>query len=241
MTGDRSARDSRTWLAVVACLLVAEGCSSNECTASSCPTSHYDVRALPDSSVVWTFRGMPPQTTTGFVPNPPPDDRCSFTFNRGRIDQPVSDGGADRFNEGWFELRCGGGAQGQFDVVASVLGDPRTWSAGTFQMIADRRAVGIDYPGLGASPVASGCSTAYFPGLVVTVTVEAAVGGAEAFPKLVTDDYQRTFRVDFDTATATPTTNDGSCDFAVTTKASLHLTQTAADYVFEPNALCLCE
>jgi hypothetical protein len=179
--------------------------------------------------------------TSGFVPRPPPDDRCSFNFNNGQIDhRPLSDGGADRFNEGYFDLVCGGGGHGQFDVVAAALGDPRSWSAGTFQLAAQPNTVGTDYQG-GASSIASGCTTANLAGLVLTITVETAVGGAAPFPKVVTDDYLRTFRVDFDTATATPTTSAGPCDFAVTTRASLHFAQTAADYVLNPKALCLCE
>jgi hypothetical protein len=234
-------RDLPTWLAVLTCLFVVDGCSSSKCTATSCPTSHYGVRALDDSSVVWTFRGVPPQMATGFVPSPPPDDRCSFTFNSGQIDRAASDGGANLLNEGWFDLVCGGGGHGPFDVVARVLGDPRAWSTGTFQIVAGATALGTDYQGIGAAPIASGCTTADLPGLVVSVTVETAVGGAAPFPKLVTDDYQRTFRVDFDTATGTATTSAGPCDFAVTTRASLHLAQTAADYVFDPAALCPCE
>jgi hypothetical protein len=178
--------------------------------------------------------------TTGFVPPPPTSDGCSFIFAQGQIFPPASGSGADRFDEGYFELVCGGGGHGQFDVVARGLGDPREWSVGTFQIVARPNAIGTDYQ-LGASPIASGCTTADLAGMVLTVTVETAVGGAAPFPKLVTDDYQRAFRIDFDTATTTPTTRDGPCDFAVSTKASLHFAQDAGDYVFDPKALCICE
>jgi hypothetical protein len=226
-------------VAVIACLFIAQGCSPT-CGATPCPTAHYGIRAQDDSSVAWTFHGMLPQMTTGFVPNPPPDNSCSFTFNKGELSRPVSDGGADRLNEGWFDLVCGGGGHGQFDVVARILGDPRAWSVGAFQIVAEPNNVGTDYRG-GLASVASGCTTADLGGMVVTVTVETAVGSAAPYPKLVTDDFVRSFRVDFDTATTTPTTRSGPCDFAVTTKVSLNLVQTAADYVYDPKALCLCE
>ena len=73
----------------------------------------------------------------------------------------------------------------------------------------------------------------------MTVTVETATGGPAPYPKMVTDDFVRTFRLDFDTATATSAGQP--CDLPVTGKVSLHLTQTAADYVYDPDAPCLCE
>jgi hypothetical protein len=77
--------------------------------------------------------------------------------------------------------------------------------------------------------------------MIITVTVETATGGAAPYPKMVSDDFERTFRLELDTATATPTANQVACDFPVRTRVSLHLTQTAADYVYDPDAPCLCE
>lgn len=72
--------------------------------------------------------------------------------------------------------------------------------------------------------------------------VETARGSAAPYPQMVTDDFERTFRLELDTATATPTMSTGeACDFPVTEKVSLHLTQTAADYVYDPQAPCICE
>ena len=70
----------------------------------------------------------------------------------------------------------------------------------------------------------------------VKVDVEVATGSAAPIPKLVTDDFVRTFRVEFDTSGATARTLQGEvCDFPVSEKASLHLTQTAADYTYDAN------
>ena len=77
--------------------------------------------------------------------------------------------------------------------------------------------------------------------MVVTVVVDTATGTAAPFPKLVTDDFVRTFRLEFDTSTVTPTTHEGGvCNYPVTGRVSLHLTQTAADYAYDPNARCIC-
>ncbi len=94
-----------------------------------------------------------------------------------------------------------------------------------------------------ASDYGSGnCSVAYWNGMTMTVMVETATGGAAPYPKLVTDDFERTFRLSFDSSTATPTMSDGlACDYPLTAQVSLHLTQTAADYVYDPNAPCICE
>ena len=79
-------------------------------------------------------------------------------------------------------------------------------------------------------------------GVVMTVTVETATGSRAPYPQLVTSDFVRTFRLDFDTSTATVTRDgDGPCAPPIAAQVSLHLTQTAADYVYDPNALCNCE
>lgn len=75
----------------------------------------------------------------------------------------------------------------------------------------------------------------------VTVVVEDAVGTAAPMPYLVTDDFVWTFRVEFDTLAATARSSTGEvCDYPVCEKVSLHLTQTAADYAYDANALCPC-
>ena len=45
-----------------------------------------------------------------------------------------------------------------------------------------------------------------------------------------------------DTSTATSTTSGGEpCDIPFVGQVSLHLTQTAADYVYDADARCICE
>ena len=78
---------------------------------------------------------------------------------------------------------------------------------------------------------------------MLTVVVENATGTAAPYPTLVTDDFVRTFRLEFDTSSVTPRMSGTgkACDFPVTEQVSLHLTQTAADYVYDPHAMCVCE
>jgi len=229
-------------LAAAGCLLVT-GCSPHSCGGGTCPTATFDLRVLNDSSVAWSFRGSPPQTL-GVVPDPSSSSDCIFNQDWGSI-SPTGDAGADRGLSGYFSLRCIGAGAGRFNFFVSHLGDIRDWPAGTFTMVAPANSVGIDYYPESSPPAGtvSPCDIAvYLVGIVLTVTVEIATGGPAPYPKLVTDDFVRTFRLDFDTSSVEPTTGHGIvCDFALAAQVSLHLTQTAADYVYDPDAPCICQ
>jgi hypothetical protein len=76
----------------------------------------------------------------------------------------------------------------------------------------------------------------------LSLTVAIATGGPAPFPYVVTDDFARTFRLDFDTSTVTPTRASGeTCGVSLSAQVSVQLTQIAADYNVRPNAPCLCE
>jgi hypothetical protein len=224
-------------LAGAACaggLLVA-GCSPAPCGTR--PLATYDLRTLDDSTVTWSLQGSPSQTI-GVVPGHSAGSDCAFANESGKIFPPL-DGGAD-FVQGYFTLRCVGAGAGAFNFFVNSLGDFRSWSVGTFTMAAPQNAVGVDYVPNTARPAAAPpiCNpAAWFDGIVLTVTVETATGAAAPYPTLVTDDFVRTFRLDFDTSTVQPRDNDGAaCDLPVAAQVSLHLTQTAADYAYDPNA-----
>jgi hypothetical protein len=199
------------------------------------------VRSLDDSTVTWSSPGGPSQTTTGFVSSyPPTGTDCSFAFTQGRIYSPAGDVSADQLLPGYFDVRCGGGGNGGFDFVFWQLGDYRDLSAGTFTMVAPTGNFAMDF--FGPVPAYSCTGAVDVRGLVLTVTVETATGHGAMYPQLVTGDFVRTFHLDFDTSTATATTSGGqACDFPVVGQVSLHLTQTAADYVYDPNASCGCD
>jgi hypothetical protein len=178
------------------------------------------------------------------VPGHAAGSACAFENEGGKISQAL-DGGAD-FVQGYFVLHCVGAGAGAFNFYVNSLGDFRSWEVGTFTMVAAAGSVGVDYfpgtPQQGAPPAAA-CNvapdivSAFFEGIVLTVTVETATGGAAPYPTLVTDDFVRTFRLDFDTSTVQPRTIDGvACDLPLAAQLSLHLTQTAADYAYDPNA-----
>jgi hypothetical protein len=215
--------------------LLAAGCSPRSCGNGTCPTATFDLRALDDTTVTWTFEGAPPHTTTGLVSGyyPPSGTDCLFSFTKGRIIDH-GDAAPEGLVEGFFSLACSAGDRGVLDFVVSDLGDFRDWSGGSFTIFATKRNFGVDGAG--------GCGVGYFDGMAMTVTVEAAIGGAAPYPKLVTDDFARTFRLEFDTSTVPAINgNNEPCHVPFVAQVSAHLTQTAADYVYDPNAQCFCE
>ena len=223
-------------------LLVA-GCSPAPCDAK-CPKATFDLAGLSDSTVVWSIQGSPPQTI-GVVPYPSSSSDCTFDQVWGSI-YPAGQTGADDVLSGYFSLDCSSAGAGRFNFFVSDLGDVRNWSAGTFTMVATRYGVGVDYYPNSSQPagpagIACGVATS-LEGMLRTVTVDTATGERAPYPKLVTDDFVRTFRLDFDTSSAQPRNGNGVvCDFALAAQVSLHLTQTAADYVYDTEALCGCE
>ena len=203
-------------LAGAACaggLLVA-GCSPASCGTR--PLATYDLHPLDGGTVTWSFQGAPSQTT-GVVPGHAAGSDCAFENEGGKIFQAV-DGGAD-FVQGYFVVRCMDAGAGAFNFYVNGLGDFRSWEVGTFTMVAADVSVGVDYfpntPQQGAPPAAA-CNvtpdiqSAFFEGIVLTVTVETATGAAAPYPTLVTDDFVRTFRLDFDTSTAQSRTIEGA-------------------------------
>lgn len=229
---------------VSAASLLVAGCSPHPCGGGACPTATFDLRVLNDSSVAWSFRGSPPQTL-GVVPYPSSSSDCSFDHQAGYI-SPTGDAGADKLLGRSVSLQCEGTGAGRFNVFVSHLGDFRDWPAGTFMMRAPAFSVGIEYSPSPSEPTGTAappCGIGTFlEGIVLTVTVETATGGRAPYPKLVTDDFVRTFRLDFDTTSVEPRNADGVvCDFALAAQVSLHLTQTAADYVYDADAPCICE
>jgi hypothetical protein len=221
-------------------LLVA-GCGPI-CDAS-CPTATFDLRVVSDSAVTWSIQGSPRQTI-GVVPYPSSSSDCTFEQIWGSI-YPEGDAGADKLLGSWY-LRCTGAGAGQFNFLVADLGDFRDLSAGTFTKVARAHSIGVDYyPNMSqpVGPAGIACNVAtYLEGIVLTVTVDTATGGRAPYPKLVTDDFVRTFRVDFDTSSVQATNGNGiPCDFALAAQVSLHLTQTAADYVYDADAPCSCE
>jgi hypothetical protein len=82
----------------------------------------------------------------------------------------------------------------------------------------------------------------FLDGIALTVNVETATGSEAPYPQLVTSDFVRTFRLDFDTTSVQARDATGAaCDFALALQVSLHFTQTAADYVYDADAPCVCQ
>src|SRR5262245_9305109 len=198
----------------LAVLVPACGGGSSASRCGTCPGATYDLRALDDSSVTWTFRDMPAVTTTGFAPAPPPDDRCSFSFEKARYIGSL-DAGGELWWQGYIYVRCGGGGHGVFDIDVTGLGDLRDWRVGTRSITAFDGDVTVLYqPDTAtngpAAAAATDCNVASLGGLVSAVTVETATGSGAPFPDLVSGDYRRVFRLDLDTSTVAPTLTGAS-------------------------------
>ena len=215
--------------------LFGAGCSMGYSCGGKCPTATFDLRALDDSTATWSNAGAPTQMATGLVPYPPSGSACSFRYLKGQIFGPRPDGTAETVMDGNLSLRCGGAGTG-FEFYSWDLGDYRNWQAGTWQMYTPAGSFDATFP---EATTGTGC---YLDGMDIVATVETAIGGPLPYPKMVTDDFVRTFRLDFDTSTATPVDGIGKpCNFPLAAQVSLHLTQTATDYVYDANAPCLCE
>lgn len=187
--------------------------------------------------VTWSIAGETPRTITSLDPYPPSAGECSFRYTKGEvIDFPSAN--REQVINGYVNLQCSSVAGGGFDMGIRDPGDFRTWQAGSWQLAAAHGKVLADVgPSAGL-----GCNGLYFDGMELNVAVETATGGPAPFPQVVTDDFIRTYRLDFDTSTVTPTRSSGEpCDVSISAQVSMHLTQTAADYVVNPNMSCGCE
>jgi hypothetical protein len=228
--------------------LFAAGCSGRACPAVKCPRTTVAFRALNDSTVTWMLQGAAPQTTTGFIQGTPPAGACSFrNFPSFIFATPGADAGDESLREGYLDIQCSGAGTSGLTLVVNKVGDARDWSAGTFTTTAPAGDLFLDYfsvrGGSQPMPAPGHCDTAEVDGGPVIITVETATGTRAPLPKTVTDDFVRTFRFDFDTAAGAATiSQDGiPCQLPITVQASLHLTQTAADYVHDEDFLCACE
>ena len=194
------------------------------------------MHALDDSAVTWTLAPSPAQTVTGLVTGVPAAGQCNFAY-----EGVLYESGVEAAAAGLRTLACTGANGLLFNYLGLDLGDPRTWSVGTYNLRNQACAIECTSCTSTAGTTGTPCSYGVLDSVNVTVVVETAVGVAAPLPKLVTDDFVRTFRVEFDTSAATARSWTGEvCDYPVTEKVSLHLTQTAADYFYDANALCPC-
>ena len=213
------------------------GCSSSGSCGGKCPTAIFDLRALDDSTVTWSVAGATAQAITGLVPYSPSAGECSFLYSKGEI-FASSGANPDQVIAGYVNIQCDSPGGGGFSMGIRDPSDFRNWQAGGSRMPAAKGSVIAD---IGPSS-GLGCNGLYFDGMELNVTVDTAAGGPVPFPKVVTDDFARTFRLAFDTSTVTPANSRGeTCDVSVSAQVSVHLTQTAADYVVSPDAQCICE
>jgi hypothetical protein len=216
----------------VACLALV-GCNDTS-EWGPCAMATFELHALEDSSATWTIGQSPAQTSTGVVPSYAAVGQCSFGYQG-----VVYESGREHARPGLRVFGCEAGHEQAFNYLGLDLGDPRGWSVRTYTWKNEDGAIECSSYAPTSGPAGNPCLHASLDSVSVKVDVETAIGGKAPVPKLVTDDFVRTFRVEFDTSGATARVPFGEvCDFPVTVKASLHLTQTAADYVFDADAPC---
>lgn len=224
---------------MLAAFAALAGCAA-DCPKAICPRNTVDWHALDDSSVTWAVRDSTPRTTTGFGSAPAGSPRCSLRVVRSSI-FPTASGG-ETLQDGYLAVTCAGATGDKFVFLVNHIGDVRDWSIGMLTVTAPDLYAEYDPTSAPAVATTGECNVPDLSSVSAAVTVEIASGGALPSPKLVTDDFVRTFWFDFDISNGMLTDYDGvPCTFPVTANVSLHLTQTAADYVHDPNALCGCE
>lgn len=125
-------------------------------------------------------------------------------------------------------------------VSFEKLGDPRGWVLGARTLRGRESGLAIELSDCPAQGPCLPCEAAV-DDATVTVVVEQAAGAAAPYPKMVTSDYRRTYRIEIDTGSRT-TQNGATACKPLAIKASLQLEQTAADFVDNPQGQCTaCE
>ena len=114
----------------------------------------------------------------------------------------------------------------EWDTELAIPTDPRSWSVGDASsapaVINERYSKLLPDAIDGGSTCCTSCNGSA-PLANLHIVVEQAVGGPADIPLLVTPDYLRVFRIDYDGIA-------GLCGDGVTSHVSLQLTQTATDF-----------
>jgi hypothetical protein len=225
----------RRGLAIVAGLefLSGPGCAGSECGDPQ-PYPDYSVAGFTagpsDGEMAYEWNGS--GLLSAPFGDPPSADLplrgcyldVSTTRNSGvEVGQPVSESAVLR-------MTCSGGTGYDFWLTFS-LGDLRNVGVGSYAPGSPR----VSYPEVNASETI--CSGSV-PASGVRVVVEEAVGGPAPYPEVVTPDYRRVVRVDFNYDTPQYADGDGDagvCIASVRVVGHVRYTVVAADYRTDPD------
>ncbi len=209
--------------------------SSGPCPTTGCPRATGHSRIL-SGTLTRSIAGEPPRTLSLLAsPAPTNADVCSVSGLDVQVFQNEFVNGTGPI----VNCPIGADTTGFLDVLLTRLGDLRELAAGSRTLAAGDLGVLSEI----CVPAGDrGCTLSAIPlgDTKATVTVEEAVGGKAAYPKLVTADYKRVLRVEIDTGVRSSSSSAGAGP-SVATKLTLRLEQTAADWKYEPNAPCMCE
>jgi hypothetical protein len=233
-------RSPHVWILLFS--LVGSGCgggSSGECNIPTCSFA-ISTFHLESGTISWTVNGgLARSANIASAANPTGD--CELTMSPGKIGAATNP--ADRqFEPASLELACGLAGSGLAHVDASTAApswsmqlrysaDPRSWTA---EQSTSVEASGSEFclflSGGDASSTLTGAGVLIGPA-PMSVSVEAATGGAADFPTVVTADFYRKVHLEY-TASGLWLADAATCGSGLAT-LSLELSQVAADYSVE--------
>lgn len=194
------------------------------------------MRMVGTGSATWSVGGASPQSvalqTTGV---------CSTTGPRG--DFAASEFGdttpPTTLSAGW-DFGCGDNRGPSLSAFLD-LGDPRDWSVGTVTLTG--KAANFSLRGLPTTCSGNGATcpscTATADDLAIIITVEKATGGSSPYPQMVTKDFQRTFRVQLDTAKAHVVNSPVDCQTPLM-RVDVKYDVMASDFTYDPHQRDSC-
>jgi hypothetical protein len=229
-------RDLRILVALGALSAVLAGCtrSSGECSppAGGCPRSTFTTQ-MTSGTLAYKVGSATSATSVPVSQAAPSDSTCTALNLDGEVfkDEFVNTIGPT--------VRCET-PTGYVYLALEKLGDPRAWPVGTRTLRGAEAGLVLEVADCPKDAPCFPCK-AGVADASVTVVVEEAAGAAAPYPRMVTADYRRTYRIEVDTGPRSTANGVSTCS-GVAVALSLHLEQTAARYVDNPHGECTpCE
>ena len=209
-------------------LLSASGCGGHDCNDEPCrPVNHPKPLTVSGTLTI----GTQGQTISHQI-GESTSDACKVTRRN-------SNAWNDTDIQTILNITCPDFAgKGKGLMASLILQDLRKLGAGTSSFTLEDQAVRLFYP----EPSASSCS-GYVPQQTYSITIHKATGSIAPFPKVVTDDFERSVAVKI--PTSSPISLDGYegvCHASPTLGLTLSFSHDAASYrdLPDPETSCIC-
>jgi hypothetical protein len=225
-------RTSRTTAIVILHLLVVlvtqSSCGTRlgGCGSKNCPqaTSHLELTS--GTATLWALDGS--EATLPIVPEITAQVAPGSCQLRGRDLQVLP----DNMVNGFLYLICNafGDVMDTFLFGGKII-DPRQFDASTTQALS------------GWGECGKPDNTA---GTIATIATAVATGSAADYPAMVTPDFRRSYTVELDTGAVDCNNNTVPrgcpiCQKVMRMRVSFTIEQTAANYFYTQNGICICE